>query len=85
MIHLINIPIKIFHTRRVRIVRIIPSTGHLRQIARDSLILHLEEMLPDQADLGIIMRRVERIVILQRVAIGMVDEDVAIGDIMHEQ
>ncbi len=42
-------------------------------------------MLPDQADLCVVLRRVFRIAILQREAVRMVDIDVAIWHVMHEK
>jgi len=51
----------------------------------DSHVLHLEEVLPDQADLCVVLRRIRRIAVLQREPVRMVDIDIAIWHIMHEK
>ena len=42
-------------------------------------------MLADQADLGVVLHGVERVAVLQFVAVGVVDEDVAVGHVVHEE
>ena len=42
-------------------------------------------MLPDQTNLRIILHRVQRLPILEREAIAVVDESVAVGHVVHEQ
>lgn len=81
---LIYIPIKIFHSWGIDIISVVSGTRHHRQVTSHGLVLHLEEVLSDQADLRVVMRSVQWIAVLQGKAIGMINENVAVRNVMHE-
>jgi len=47
--------------------------------------LHFEEVLSNGADLTVYLRRVGRVTVLKREAVGVVDELSAVGNVVFEE